>query len=266
MIKLVVTDMDGCLLDSKGRLPADFEETYRMMKENDIIFASASGRSIAGLMKPYGKLAEEMAFVTDNGASAYYKGRQLFSNTIRREDYMPVFEEAAKHPDLLPVACGTGSAWMENIDRFDDRITGELRKYYPSWKECSFEAIPEEVLKIALLYFDDIEKNIYPYFEKFNNDRIHSKVTAFVWIDIFDATVTKGTGIKALQEKLGISPDETVVFGDYLNDLSMAEFAVRSFAPSGSHPEVKQAFTDVIGSNDDGAVTKTIRKIIQDGI
>ena len=74
--------------------------------------------------------------------------------------------------------------------------------------------------------------------------------------------MSKGTGVKALQDELGINKDETIVFGDYLNDLPMAECAVRSFAPSNAHPEVKRCFTDVIGSNEEGAVTKTIREII----
>lgn len=109
---------------------------------------------------------------------------------------------------------------------------------------------------MALLYFDDIESNIYPYFQRFNNDRILSKVTAYVWIDIFNAHVSKGTGIRAIQDKLGISRDETIVFGDYLNDLPMAECALKSFAPSNAHPEVKRCFTDVIGSNEEGLLQK----------
>ena len=263
MIKLIVTDMDGCLLDGKGSLPSDFEETYRIIEEKGVILAAASGRSIAGLMKPFGMYAEKMAFASDNGACAYYKGRKLFSNTLERSDYLPIFEEARKHPNLIAVACGEKNAWMENIDSFTEKDVEELKKYYPSWAECRYEEIPDHVIKVALLYFDDIESNIYPYFQRFNNDRILSKVTAYVWIDIFDAHVSKGTGIRAIQDKLGIRRDETIVFGDYLNDLPMAEYAVKSFAPSNAHPEVKRRFTDVIGSNEEGSVTKTIRELLQ---
>ena len=263
MIKLIVTDMDGCLLDGKGSLPSDFEETYRIIEEKGVILAAASGRSIAGLMKPFGMYAEKMAFASDNGACVYYKGRKLFSSTLERSDYLPIFEEARKHPNLIAVACGEKNAWMENIDSFTEKDVEELKKYYPSWAECRYEEIPDQVIKVALLYFDDIEKNIYPYFQRFNNDRILSKVTAYVWIDIFNAHVSKGTGIRAIQDKLGISRDETIVFGDYLNDLPMAECALKSFAPSNAHPEVKRCFTDVIGSNEEGAVTKTIRELLQ---
>ena len=42
MIKLIVTDMDGCLLDGKGNLPSDFEETYRIIEEKGVILAAAA--------------------------------------------------------------------------------------------------------------------------------------------------------------------------------------------------------------------------------
>ena len=49
MIKLIVTDMDGCLLGGNNDLPPDFNEAFELMKKNNVIFAAASGRSIAGL-------------------------------------------------------------------------------------------------------------------------------------------------------------------------------------------------------------------------
>ena len=67
-----------------------------------------------------------------------------------------------------------------------------------------------------------------------------------------------------MQEKLGISPAETVVFGDYLNDLSMADHAVRSFAPANAHPEVKRRFTNVIGYNTEGCVTAALKALLRE--
>ena len=42
-IKLIVTDMDGCLLDGAGRLPADFGEAFDSMRRNDIILPQPAG-------------------------------------------------------------------------------------------------------------------------------------------------------------------------------------------------------------------------------
>ncbi len=263
MVKLIVTDLDGCLFDGKGNLPSGFDEVFHLMEEKGVLFAAASGRSIAGIKNPFGEYSSKMAFISDNGAGVYYKDEQLFSKTINRKDYLPIIEEAGKHKNLLPVVCGVQNAWIHDTDRLTEREITELKKYYPSWKEGKYGEIPEDVLKIALLYFDDIEKNIYPIFERFNSDNIICKVTAFVWIDIYDAGVSKGTGVKAIQEMFGIDKEETIVFGDYLNDLSMADHAARSYAPSNAHIEVRRRYTETIGSNEDGAVLETIRRVLE---
>ncbi len=258
MIRLIATDMDGCLLTEKGELPPDFGTAYDLMRRNDVIFAAVSGRSMKGVKRPFGDYAEDILFISDNGARASYIGEMLFSRTLDLKTYTPVIQEMRKHKDLLPVACGENYAWVEDKSKITPEMAEELSKYYLGWNECSFDEIPEKVIKFAMLYFDDIEKNIYPYFEKYDNDRICVQVTAYVWIDIYEKGVSKGEGLKAVQDRFNISPDETMVFGDYLNDISMADYAAASFAPANAHQAVKERFTGVIASNTEYGVTGKI--------
>ena len=46
----------------------------------------------------------------------------------------------------------------------------------------------------------------------------------------------KGAGIRHIQEALGITRDQTMVFGDFLNDLEMMDEATYSFAMANAHP------------------------------
>lgn len=263
MIKLVVTDMDGCLLDSKSNFPPNFKEAYDLMKENDIIFAIASGRSIDGLYRAFGDLAKEMTFISDNGARIYHKGELLAEEILTFEDYAPFIEEMRSHEGLLSIACGEERKWVEDESLVSERARDELLKFYPGWYESKFENVPEKVIRFAMLYFDDIEKNIYPFFEKYDNERVRVQVTSYEWIDIYPKNVSKGRGVKAIQERFGILPSETMVFGDYLNDISMADFAEHSFAPANAHPDVIKRFTDTIKSNDEYGVTDTIIEMVK---
>ncbi|MCR4591518.1 MAG: HAD family hydrolase [Lachnospiraceae bacterium] len=263
MIKLIVTDMDGCLLDDKGALPPNFKEAYELMRKNNVIFTAASGRAIKGVQRPFGDYAKDMAFISDNGARAFYKGDFLFSRTLDFSAYMPVITELRKNKALFSVACGETRAWVEDTGIINKEMEEELSKYYSEWFQCDFEKIPERIVKLAILYFDDIENNIYPDFRKFDNDRICVQVTAYVWMDVYEKGISKGTAIKAMQDELGISPAETIVFGDYLNDISMAECASVSYAPANAHPDVKKVFTETIGSNTEYGVTEKIIEILR---
>ena len=260
--KLIVSDLDGCLLHSDGSLPARFGEAFGLMQEKDVVFAAASGRSLAGMAKPFEAYADKMTFIADNGARVCHRGRSIFLHALQYDDYYTLIEELRRHENLVAVACGVHEAWIENSCRITPAIEKELKKYYPSWKTCEFDSIPDQIIKFALLYFDDIEKNIYPFFQRFDNDRLCVQVTAFVWIDVFKKGISKGMGVKALQKELGIAPEETLVFGDYLNDISMADFAARSFAPANAHPKVKERFTDIIGESDGESVAETTIKML----
>lgn len=265
-IKLVVSDLDGCLLRSDGSLPDNFREAFGIMQQQGVVFAAASGRSAAGAKRPFGVLADKIDLISDNGARVYHGNHIVFQRILPYEEYRPVVEEIRKHEGLLAVACGEKGAWVEDLSSVTDDMAQELLKYYPTWRECSFECIPDKIIKFALLYFDDIEKNIYPVLQQFDNDRICVQVTAFVWIDVFEKGISKGMGVAALQDELGITSAETVVFGDYLNDISMADVASVSCAPLNAHRKVKERFTKVIGSNEEGSVPETIINLLSNNI
>ncbi len=261
-IRLAVSDLDGCLLDGEGRLPNDFSDALKAMEKRGVLFAAASGRSIIGSRMAFGTFSDSIAFITDNGARVFKDGRNIYNRILPYEEYSNVIKEMRRHEGLLAVACGTKGAWVEDKSVITPEMERELSKYYPEYHECSFDSIPDQIIKFALLYFDDIEKNIYPFFQKYDNDRICVQVTAFVWLDIYEKGISKGLGIEAIQRELGISPKETIVFGDYLNDLPMADFAVRSYAPENAHEKVKECFTETIRSNTESGVTNKIIELM----
>lgn len=50
-IKLIATDMDGTLLDSKGRLNPEFFSVFEGLKDKGIMYVAASGRQYYNLLK-----------------------------------------------------------------------------------------------------------------------------------------------------------------------------------------------------------------------
>jgi len=263
MIRLIVTDMDGCLLDGAGKLPPDFRRAYGLIREKDVVFAAASGRSLDGLKKPFGEFADGMTFITDNGARVFHRGELLFQEALDPEDVRPALEEIRRIDGLVCLACGEEKIWTEQPERITGWAEQEIRKYYPVLHECDLTDVPEAVIKFAILYSGDIEKDIYPGLKQFDNERLRVQVTSFPWIDIYAKNVSKGSGVGKLREKLGILSSETAVFGDYLNDLSMADYADHSYAPANAHPEVLKRYTEVIRPNTEYGVTAKMIELLE---
>lgn len=76
------------------------------------------------------------------------------------------------------------------------------------------------------------------------------------------SSVSKGTAVHWLANHHGISTEEVVVVGDWLNDLPMFAVAGRSFAMGQAHETLKAAATDVLEttSKTGGGITEAARR------
>ena len=66
------------------------------------------------------------------------------------------------------------------------------------------------------------------------------------------------------QRELGVNREETVVFGDNFNDMSMLACGDRSYASVLSAPEVKQAARYEVASYEEDGVLQVLKDILQE--
>jgi hypothetical protein len=73
---------------------------------------------------------------------------------------------------------------------------------------------------------------------------------------------TKGTALEWLAQHYGCSMEETVVVGDWLNDVTMFSVAGRSFAMGQAPDEVKRAASDVLPETSEtgGGIARVVRE------
>ncbi len=261
MKKLFISDMDGTLLNNNKELPDRFPEMLAALKEDGSYFSFASGRSYMGLNGMFGHYSDDFGYICDNGGMVVFHDQVLKAETLSGANLAEIIELLQINSKLVMAFCGTKTVYVMHREPMDDDQIRELSYYYPIYSIVhSIDEIKDDILKVALLYNDHIEENILPYIH-LDSSMVHP-VTAYNWIDVFRAGVSKGEGIAALQKHLGIEPKDTYVFGDYYNDLSMVDYSDHSFAMGNAIPEVQEHFRHVIGTNEDGAVAETILKIL----
>lgn len=84
MIKLIVTDIDGTLLDNDKNLPQDFWHTEEKLSAKNILFAAASGRQYYNLQELFSPISERCIFIAENGAMVMFRGECLSITTITK--------------------------------------------------------------------------------------------------------------------------------------------------------------------------------------
>ena len=74
--------------------------------------------------------------------------------------------------------------------------------------------------------------------------------------------VTKGRGLMALAEHLGLTPDQVMAVGDSGNDLTMVQLAGLGVAMGNATREVLAAADAVTADNDHDGVAEAIEKYV----
>ena len=259
-IKFVATDMDGTLLNSKKEIHEEFYEVFREMREKDIIFAAASGRQYYSLLETFDNIKDDMMFIAENGTFVVYKGKEIVTNSLDRDLAMELINIGRKIDESYVVLCGKNSAYIESDD---DRLVNEVSKYYKRYKIVDdITTINDEILKVTICDFRGSEENSNNYFVEYR-DKAQVTVSGDIWLDITAKNINKGVAIREIQELLGINYEETVVFGDYLNDLEMMESGYYSYAMKNAHDDLKKVARFIAKSNDENGVVEAIKELIR---
>ncbi|MYW48683.1 Cof-type HAD-IIB family hydrolase [Streptomyces sp. SID161] len=262
-IRLIVTDMDGTLLDDAKRIPGGLWPMLAELRRRGVLFSPASGRQYATLARQFAEVAEGMVFIAENGTYVVRDGVELSSDPLDRsvagDLARTVRRLVASGADVGAVVCGKRAAYVE---RTDEAFLAEVRKYYVEHRVVEdVTAVEDDVIKVALFDFGSAEHTTAPALEAFTATH-QVVVSGEHWVDVMNRTADKGAALRGLQRELGITPAQTMVFGDYLNDLQMLDAAEWSYAMSNAHPEVLRRARHRAPSNNDNGVLRTVAEVL----
>lgn len=262
-IRLIACDMDGTLLDDDDAIHDEFWPLIETLYARGIIFCPASGRQYSSLLNRFEPIADDLIFIAENGTYVIQKGVELCSDPLSLDDARTMIKVArdlkTANPGVNVVLCGKRSAYVESTDQaFND----EVAKYYLQLEIVDdLLTIKDDILKVAVFAFQSSERITYPAYERFG-DTHQVVVSGQHWLDVMVKNANKGSGIRHIQEKLGITRDQTMVFGDFLNDMEMMDEATYSFAMANAHPLLKERARYLSPGNADNGVVRTIKAVL----
>ncbi|MGW2282892.1 Cof-type HAD-IIB family hydrolase [Streptomyces sp. NPDC001770] len=262
-IRLIVTDMDGTLLDADGNVPVGLWPLLEELGRRGIVFSPASGRQYATLAHLFEGADEGMVYIAENGALVVRDGVELSSDPIdpavSARLVTCVRQLAAEGRDVGVVVCGKRSAYIE---RRDEAFLAEVATYYRAHRVVDdATAVDDEIIKVAVLDFGGAENGSARALEAFSGTH-QVVVSGELWIDVMNRTADKGAAVRRLQQRLGIGPEQTMVFGDYLNDLEMLDTADWSFAMANAHPDILRRARHTAPAHTDEGVLRTIKNVL----
>ena len=258
---MVVTDMDGTLLDSQNRVSERFFGLFEALHDKGVRFVAASGRQYTSIFDKLQRIQDRISIIAENGGYVRQGSRELLSVTLDTGEVRKMIPDLRQIEGLYTVLCGKRSAYIENKDK---RFTDILGEYYTRFDVVDdlLAVDYDEFFKVAVYHFEGSETHVYPHLKGLE-EQLQVKVSGKHWIDISDPAANKGNALKKLQSLFGISPSETMVFGDFNNDLEMLREGYFSYAMANAHANVKNTARFSTRSNDEQGVEMILEELLR---
>lgn len=241
MIRLIASDIDGTLLQGGERaLSEELFGLIRQLHDKGIRFIPASGRQYLNLRSLFAPVADELIYLCENGALVMEQDRLLSKTALERDAGLELIRQIEGFGPLEALVSGERTCYVST--RRPDYV--EHIRYFVGNHTTALEnlsEIAEPFLKISAWCPDGVTPEIERFFESRWADRFSIAVAGECWLDF--TLANKGTGLRAVAERLGVAPGEIAAFGDNFNDLPMMRFAGVSYAMEGAAPGVKAQAT-----------------------
>lgn len=261
MVNLIATDIDGTLLNNKGELHESFKEVILKLNNKNILFCVASGRLYGTLKKNFEHIDSKILFICHNGALIQYSDtnsaifEELIDNTVASE-----IVDFLKTLNVEIYLCDKESAYLNCPSK---AITEKFNECDVSIAEVDdLKSIQCNLYRIGVFQSSGIKQEIIKKLELRFGDKVSFQRGGDVWLDIMSKGIDKGKAIEIIQNKFNISKMETMVFGDYYNDIPMFSKAFYSYAMANSPEDVKKRANFIAPSNDENGVLQIITKEI----
>lgn len=262
MFKLVVTDMDGTFLNSKSSFNREkFESLLTQLRDKDIRFAFCTGKQNERVDAIVGDLTKDLFIIGDSASRIKINDMNIYAKTFSNQLGLQLIKTIKRiDENLVIIVCTEGMAYAEKhiSEKERNMVLGSYEKV--TFVE-DLNTIDKDMLKITIF---DIQGQCFEHVKDLNTyeDDLYIVAAEENWIDITHKDVDKGKTIRFLQQLLNISSEQTIVFGDGLNDIPLFENARFKVAMDNAYPELKRKANLISIDNDRDGVIETLNTLL----
>lgn len=280
-IKLIVTDLDGTLLNQDKKISEETAEVLRQASAKGIDICIATGRFIHDIKPEMDEIGIKPYYINMNGSEVRYPNGNLIKEVNIPDKYLQEIHDYIVNADLVPEYYTNRGECL--VDTTKDRSLREIimrmsylmphkkiteedalnnirfikRKY-----EDSIEDLLKSGLKVRkiLAFADDFDKiaKIKKHFNSYDDLVCVSALPNN--LEVTHKEAQKGPALKNLIEAIKISPEEVLIFGDGENDYSMFELFNNAVAMENSMKQVLDKAKYITKSNAEDGVAYFIKK------
>ena len=243
-IKLIVTDIDGTLLNDNGELGIESKKLLKELMKENVIISLATGRLHSAVTEVANELSLNGYVISLDGAMIknYHQDKIHYESFLRAGQVKKAIAIAENL--LINVAlCHSSSIYYTE---YNSVIPSLLSKYgafytqvdsYEGYLSGTLEIVCSSDIKDSIKQME--EKFNFPYSIGCNTSYFRSKKNENIYyLEIRKAGSSKGKAHMRLLKHLSIKPSQAAVIGDWYNDITMFQSNAVKVAVANAIPEL----------------------------
>ena len=263
-IRLVASDLDGTLLDSRERVSTRTADAIGAAFAAGLWMVAATGRQITQIPAALGPCGLTHV-VGSNGAI----GIDLASGDVLFEEFLAPAAAADIVAHLTAELEGVRFSAVRDRGARHAAEPGYLELLTPReltfWKvetESLADLVSRPTLKMTVRHPELTADDLLDVLDASGLDGFHATTSKAPFVEIAGAGVTKATGVARLCDHLGVDADHVLAAGDAKNDVELLAWAGLGIAMGNAVPEARAVAAWVTTSNDCDGVALAIEQVL----
>jgi len=274
-IKLIATDLDGTFLKDDQTISSKNLEALHNLGDAEIVRVAATGRNLHKAEQVLNKHIPFDFIVFSSGAGVFdWKNKKhIYNKNIEKESSKKIInyfiEKKFNFHAFFPVP-ENHKHWYFRGEKHCE----EFERYFQFNNAFASEIKTDEIPDTNLCQFLIIIPEDKKEFEKFKNKieaispeirviRTSSPITkGYIWIEVFQKSVSKGNGVKHICDLMDIKYSDTIGIGNDYNDLDLLDFTEHSFITENAPADINKLYKSAPSNENDAFafITQTIIK------
>lgn len=266
MYHMLVTDVDGTLLDRDGKVPEETKLVLRALRERGFITTIATGRMLATAEPVAREIMINAPLVCYNGALIIdiYTGHRILERNIPTELLIKGirilkkhgYEIGIYHNDILLIdELNVRTGWYIEVNKgIEHKTVGDLEAYVKSTGINSPKIFGigelDERAEVPIGLMEDLSYD----FEVTYAGGAHLEINL--------KGVNKGSGVKFLAEAFKIDRKDVICIGDGHNDVSMLKYAGLGIAMGNADERIKAHADYITVANTENGLLKIVNEFV----
>ncbi len=259
--KAVISDLDGTLLNSNHTINDYTKDIINKVIDKGVKFFIATGRHHVDVEHIRKSLNLDTIFITSNGSRVHNSQMEAMYSFDIEEGLVKEILNLDIHDDIH-VNLYQEDYWFTNKDNTWSEDYHKDSNF--TYKKVKLDKLSS--YKASKVFFISENHDQLSKLEKIISEKYFDKLNVTfslpLCMELMPKGVSKGDVLKKVLEHYNIHPEETIAFGDGLNDLEMLKVVGKGLIMGNGQKKLKEELShlSVIETNDQNGVANYLKK------